>query len=223
MARQWIVAEEYRDLAADRYHKDYKPGVIQPVEAVIFHYTVSKRDAGTRRELTAADGRFVSCHFLVERSGVVRQMIPLDERGAHAGGATSKLYGGGNVNGRTLGVEIVNLGPLTLKDDLFLDAYGQPFSGAAVSAQHADPRWAHWTEWEAYSTPQIEALEALTTLLVFEFPILGADPEKRLLGHMDVDPTRKADPGPHFPWTNVREQARAAHALIRTNRLDDSA
>lgn len=205
---KWIVDEKYRDLAADRYFSGNKPHYVKPVEAVIYHYTVSKSDTGTRKVLTDDDDRFVSVHFCVERDGDVWQMVPLDERAAHAGGKTSKLWDGkGNVNGRTWGIEIVNLGPILQKDGKLVDVYGRAFDGAGVSAQHKHPKWKDWTMWEAYNPQQVDALVELTKKLVGLHPILGAEPEKRLIGHDDVDPTRKCDPGPHFPWTIIRQAA----------------
>lgn len=209
--KKWIVTKDFQDLAADRYYSGNRPHYVKPVEAVIYHYTVSKRDLGTRHVLTEDDDRFVSVHFLIERTGHTWQMIPLDERGAHAGGKTSKLFGKGNVNSRTWGIEVVNLGPILEKDDKFVDVYGNTFTGAGVSAVHKNPKWKDWTTWEAYNPAQVDSLVVLTQKLVAQQPELGKDPEKTLLGHEDVDPTRKSDPGPVFPWEKIYEAAREAY------------
>jgi len=206
---RWLVPEKDQDLAADRYHPGYKPGVIQDVEAVIVHYTGSQSARGTRRWLTMDDEVFVSVHFIVERDGTVKQLIPLDERGAHAGGKSSKLFGKGNVNGRTIGIELMNVGPLVEKDGDFVTLSGKPFTGSGVSAggRHPgrDSDYPH-TSWEAYGPAQLDALVELLKKLAAEFPILGTDPIARVTGHENVDPTRKMDPGPAFPWDIVRKR-----------------
>jgi N-acetyl-anhydromuramyl-L-alanine amidase AmpD len=207
---RWIVEERYRDPAPDRYYAGYKPNIIKPVEAVIYHYTASTKPGATRRWLTMDDEVFVSSHFIVERSGVVWQLVPLDERAAHAGGRSSKLFGQGNVNGRTIGIEIMNVGPLVPRGDDYFTLSGKRFDGAMVCAggKHPgrDADYEH-TVWEAYSPMQLDAVADLTKKLCQEFPILTQGHEDRLTGHENVDPTRKTDPGPAFPWKLMYDAA----------------
>ncbi|WP_032112736.1 N-acetylmuramoyl-L-alanine amidase [Candidatus Paracaedibacter symbiosus] len=47
-----------------------------------------------------------------------------------------------------------------------------------------------------YPACQIEALLSLLTDLVQKYHI----PKERIIGHSDIAPTRKRDPGEHFPW-----------------------
>lgn len=50
----------------------------------------------------------------------------------------------------------------------------------------------------AYTEPQYVALVQLTRLLMRAYPRLTAE---RIVGHSDVAPGRKTDPGPAFDWT----------------------
>lgn len=204
----WIVPEEQRKLAADRYCSGYKPHVVKPVEAVIIHYTGSMSFSGTRRWLTDEDEHFLSVHFLVSRDGEVSQQIPLDERGAHAGGASSKLFGEGNVNGRTIGVELMNVGPILEADGRLQTLSRRPFTFAPTSAGGDRPTGGTYpyTEWEAYPSTQLSPLVGLLKQLVREFPDLKSDPCGQVIGHENVDPSRKMDPGPAFPWELVRAE-----------------
>lgn len=206
---KWIVPELDRHLAADRYHAGHKPEVIQEVEAVIIHFTGSKSPTGTRKYLTKDDENFVSVHFIDERNGTMKQTIPLDERGAHAGGRTSRLFGKGNVNGRTLGIEMMNVGPLVFVGKDLKTVSGKDFYGAPTSAGGARPSrgddYPH-TSWEAYPPRQLDALVKLLKKLVIEFPILETDPHSRITGHENVDPSRKMDPGPAFPWEIILQR-----------------
>ncbi len=211
MVKQWIVPESDRDLAADRYYPGYKPHIIKPIEAVIIHYTGSRSPTGTRNWLTEDDDVFVSCSFILERDGVLKQLIPLDERGAHAGGKSSKLFGRSNVNGRTIGIEIMNVGPLEAHANGWWSTgkFAKRFDGPMISAGGSRPERDDdypFTAWEAYSPKQIDGLVLGLKNLVIEFPILKSDPYKRITGHENVDPSRKMDPGPAFPWEIVRRQ-----------------
>jgi len=114
----------------------------------------------------------VSAHYLVEEDGRVFALVPEERRAWHAG--VSFWRGESDINGRSIGVEIVNPG----------HEFGyRPFPGAqvtAVMALLADIR-ARWTI-----------------------------PDARILGHSDVAPARKEDPGELFPW---RQLAEAGHGL----------
>lgn len=52
-----------------------------------------------------------------------------------------------------------------------------------------------------YTDRQYAALAAVTRELRRRYPALGAD---RLVGHCDIAPDRKTDPGPAFDWTRLR-------------------
>lgn len=203
----WIVDPRLQVLSPDRYHAGNQPEYIRPIEGVIYHYTGPGTGPGIVRWLSARDENYLSAHFVVDRNGTTYQLVPLTDRAFHAGGPTSKFLGSSNVNGRTIGIEIVNAGPLILgPGGMYQDSAGRRFEGSMVSAGGA-PRY-RYTVWEAYGTRQIEAVLALTRFLVKVFPILAQEADRRLVGHEDVDPTRKQDPGPHFPWAVIRASVR---------------
>jgi len=200
----WLVDQQHRNITADRYHKGYKPQMIEPIEAVVYHYTGSTRPNPTKRWLTKKDEYYQSAHFLVERDGTVWQLAALDERTWHAGGKSSKLFGAGNTNGRTIGIEIMNVGPVVHDGSMYRTLFNKPFTGRPVNAPEAYALEHGYGLWEAYEEPQVLSVIELTRLLKREFPILAREPETRLIGHEDVDPSRKMDPGPVFPWDRIR-------------------
>jgi len=53
-----------------------------------------------------------------------------------------------------------------------------------------------------FTEPQYERLAVLTAEIRTHFPAIGAD---RIVGHSDIAPGRKTDPGPHFDWKLYRE------------------
>lgn len=201
----WLVEEPYRFLTPDRYHEGSRPERVQPIEGVVYHYTASTKKDPARKWLTTDDQNYVSAHFIVDRDGTIEQLAPLTDRTFHAGG--SVFLGRQSVNERTIGIEIVNVGPLVQFNGGYwmVDGAGRPlrpFQGSLVSAGGA-PRY-RYEIWEAYSVAAIEAVCRLTAMLGECFPILRSDPVARLVGHEDVDPRRKMDPGPAFPWSIVR-------------------
>ena len=56
--------------------------------------------------------------------------------------------------------------------------------------------------YQEFPEPQIEALVDLATSIVDRFNI----PAKQILGHSDIAPERKRDPGECFPWEKIAAQ-----------------
>lgn len=55
--------------------------------------------------------------------------------------------------------------------------------------------------WQPYSAQQIDALIRLLNDIRSRHPVADAD----IVGHSDIAPQRKVDPGPLFPWTQLAE------------------
>ncbi|WP_043763280.1 N-acetylmuramoyl-L-alanine amidase [Aeromonas taiwanensis] len=145
---------------------------------LILHYT-DEDDARSLRLLTESEHK-VSAHYLIprdtdERPLPVYQLVPDDQRAWHAGRSRWHQYAG--LNASSLGIEIVNLG------------YDE--KEAALPA--------HLRHWQPYTEAQIAALGALARELVERYQI----PPTQVLGHSDVAPERKQDPGPRFPWREL--------------------
>ena len=54
---------------------------------------------------------------------------------------------------------------------------------------------------KAYTSKQYQSLAAITKLVMQRYPLITSD---RIVGHSDIAPVRKTDPGPAFDWAKYR-------------------
>ena len=132
-----------------------------PIDILIMHYTGMETGAGAVARLCDPAAR-VSSHYTVDEDGTTFQHVPEECRAWHAG--LSYWKGARDINGRSIGIEIVNPG--------------------------------HEFGYRSFPGAQIEAVIKLSREVIRRHPIR---PE-RVLGHSDVAPARKIDPGELFPW-----------------------
>lgn len=79
----------------------------QPVDMLVLHYTGMRSGAEAIARLRDPAAR-VSSHYVVEEDGTVFRLVPEDRRAWHAG--ISRWRGRDLLNGRSIGIEIVNPG-----------------------------------------------------------------------------------------------------------------
>lgn len=132
-------------------------------ELVVIHYTgMESCDAALARLCDPAAQ--VSAHYLISERGEVMSLVEEKLRAWHAG--AGGWAGQGDVNSRSIGVELANTG-------------AQPFA-----------------------EPQMAALERLLQGIMSRWNI----PPQRVIGHSDMAPERKEDPGRRFDWRRLAMQ-----------------
>ena len=131
------------------------------ISLVIIHFTETKTFTDALNLLTSKE-RKVSCHYLIDKSGDIFNLVDLDKRAWHAGESMWGNYD--DINSRSVGIEIVN-------------------SGEIIT--------------ENYTSKQLGSLSDLLIKLLKEYNI------ENILGHSDIAPIRKIDPGVHFPWQKI--------------------
>jgi N-acetylmuramoyl-L-alanine amidase len=136
------------------------------IDILLLHYTGMKSAEDALARLCDPVAR-VSAHYTIDTDGRVYRHIDEVLRAWHAG--VSYWAGERNVNGRSIGVELVNPG--------------------------------HEFGYVTFPVPQIAALIDLALAILARHPI----PPHRVLGHSDVAPARKQDPGELFPWHALAE------------------
>ena len=198
----WLVSPDMREQSPHVYRAGDRRVV--PIDTAVIHWTASPyqprgqqgADHARIRSWLRGERGETSTHFVVMRDGAVIQGAPLSARCWHAGGSKT-ADGRGAVNGRSVGIDLECVGPLTLRPGpsggYFVNAYGAPHRGPFYAYDRA--------LWEPYTAPQAHALLTLVQALAGLVPALR-DPAA-WVGHCDIRPT-KQDPGPHFPWPWVQ-------------------
>lgn len=185
--------EDHRLIDVSFAKTDNVGGELKP-EYLVIHYTVITSAAATVRAFQSP-ARQASAHLVLDLDGTFTQMVPFNRQAWHAG--ASSLSGRDRCNQFTIGIEVVNPGPLTKRTTGFFDVNNRPWSGPVVEAKHKNGRSA-WRYWAAYAEQQVEALEAVGCALVATYGL------RDVVGHDDISPFRKTDPGPGFPMEGLR-------------------
>lgn len=157
---------------------DHFPSVGQDerVRFLILHYTAIDNETSIR----ALTKNQVSAHYLVpdDRSNEIYHLVDESKRAWHAG--VSSWKGINNINFSSIGIEIVNFGGYDGVDEL------------------GDPKIFYYH----YPEHQIDKVGVLSKDIVERYNI---DPV-HVLGHSDVAPQRKPDPGANFPWKRLYDE-----------------
>lgn len=147
---------------------DRSPDV--PVSLVVLHGTAG--DIAASESWLRCHASQASAHYLIDRAGAVVQLVDESKRAWHAG--VSEWRGQadprGSVNGFSIGIELVNRGPL---------------SGDATRAAQ-----------EPYTPEQYHAAAELCADIVRRRGITFDN----IVGHCHVAPVRKTDPWLYFEW-----------------------
>jgi N-acetylmuramoyl-L-alanine amidase len=164
---------------------------------IIYHYTASGAGLSSAKYLHGKHKPASSAHFVVDRDGTVWQLSDLDTVTWHAGKSSWKDAKGRkieHINDRGLGIEVANWG-FWRKE--IAKQVPDPGKAGWLKAKHPNGGPVQW--WEKYPEKQMASLEDLTRWLLKNCPKVSA-----LLGHEQISPGRKVDPGPAFPWPRVR-------------------
>lgn len=142
-----------------------------PPDILLLHYTGMESGEAAIARLRDPEAK-VSSHYVVEEDGRIFTLVAEERRAWHAG--VSFWKGERDINGRSIGIEIVNPG--------------------------------HEFGYRRFPDAQIAAVIALATDIRTRWMIADGD----IIGHSDVAPNRKIDPGELFPWKTL---AQAGHGL----------
>jgi N-acetylmuramoyl-L-alanine amidase len=187
IANNLLVAE-----TGDSVRIDLTPfvgGIIDPTFMIIHYTATANASSPVNFFKNAADNpQKVAAHIVLDTNGAIIQMVPFNKKCSHAG---SSVWLGANdgMNAHAIGIEIVNAGPASATKP-----------GVIRKSHKNNPPGANPAEyWYPYPPAQLTALYALSKLILATYPAI-----KTVIGHDDVSPYRKQDPGPAFSWDAYR-------------------
>lgn len=165
------------------------------LDTIILHYTA----ANTRSSVNTLTNPRVraSAHVVVSRDGSITQLAPFNVITWHAGKSQHK--GRVGFNKYSIGIEMENDGTLTKSGSTYRAWYGAKHKEDEVlEAKHKNSTKTKF--WHTYTQEQIETVKELCRILIETYEL------KHILGHEEIAPKRKQDPGPAFPLNRVRDK-----------------
>ena len=158
-------------------------GKSQRIKSIVLHYTVSDNE----RSIQLLTKGQVSSHYLIldNDDNKIYSLVPESQRAWHAG---SGGFGGRNIlNDTSIGIEIVNKGI-------------QPQYLKALKDSELDYHpYEHFVEFDEL---QVKKVAQLVQDIAKRYEISP----KNIIGHSDLAPARKIDPGAKFPWQRLYKE-----------------
>ncbi len=166
------------------------------LNTIVIHYTAGPSALSAVNTLVNPRVK-ASAHLIIERDGSITQMVDFDRIAWHAGRSFFGKRTG--FNRYSIGIELVNAGPLKKLEDKYVAWYGTKYdSDDVIYATHKNqnsPRY-----WQVFTEEQMAVTREICLLLMEEY---GID---TILGHDEISPKHKIDPGPAFPLDKFREK-----------------
>ncbi|HCN17948.1 MULTISPECIES: N-acetylmuramoyl-L-alanine amidase [Psychrobacter] len=155
-------------------------GKSERIKTIVLHYTVSDNERSIK---TLTTGN-VSAHYLVldNDDNKIYNLVPESERAWHAGDGS--FAGRTILNDTSIGIEIVNSG---IKPE---------YRDALKNGMLDYHLYEHYV---AFDELQIKKVAQLVQDIATRYDISP----KNIIGHSDMAPSRKIDPGAKFPWERL--------------------
>ena len=159
-------------------------------DTIVIHFTAGSSLASSVNVLTHPDNN-VSAHFVVGRNGNIVQILPTNKIAWHAG--DSHYEGRSGLNQYSIGIELDNAGQLKARGNGAYESwFGEIYSECEVlTAQHNNQQTIGY--WHKYTDVQLANTLSLCKTLCRYYNI------STIVGHDEIAPSRKVDPGPAFP------------------------
>lgn len=191
-----LQGDSNRELASvnsPNHSGDFSPG--NP-DTIIIHYTAG-RNAGSSINTLCDPNVKASAHLVIGRDMSITQLVPFNIIAWHAG--KSAYEGRKGFNKYSIGIEIDNAGELTKQGDEYVSWFGARYTAYDVF-EGIHRNQTRTSYWHRYTKEQIEITEEICRMLIKEYNI------KHILGHEEIAPGRKTDPGPAFPLDKLRDK-----------------
>jgi hypothetical protein len=161
---------------------------------VVMHFTTGTQISSTINWFQQPGT--ASTHLLIGRDGRVIQFVPFNRSAFHVG--YGYWEGEGNLNRKTIGIELDNAGYLRKESGLW-------FRKKTLIPTEQVREETHWKEfgkrgWEMFPPVQLQVALDIVKALVKHYDL------KDILGHDMVNLINRLDPGPLFPMPDWLQQ-----------------
>ena len=174
-----------------------KGGALNP-EFLIMHFTAGSSAEGSVSWMCNPAAK-AAAHLVIGRDGSLTQLCPFNRVAWHAG--QSQWAGRTGLNNFSIGIELDNAGHLERAGGRWISAASKRAytdDDVLVANHKQDKPGTPPTGWHEYTEAQIDAALQVGLLLMEKYTL------KDVVGHEDIAPGRKADPGPAFPLASYR-------------------
>lgn len=176
-------------------------------DTLIIHYTAGASAESSINTLTNPAAK-VSAHVVISQDGKLTQLVPFNKKAWHAGKSHHGERTG--MNQYSIGIELDNPGVLKKSGSQFLSWFGRKYPEEDVVEEvHRNEDFPRY--WHTFSEAQLNSAWELCELLINKYNI------KYILGHEEVSPGKKLDPGPAFPIDKFKDK------LLLEDRSSDEA
>ncbi|WJG08878.1 N-acetylmuramoyl-L-alanine amidase [Aliiglaciecola sp. LCG003] len=174
-------------------------------DTIVIHFTAGSSFQSSIDHLCSESAK-ASAHLVIGREGQVTQLVPFDTIAWHAG--DSQWRGRSGLNQYSIGIELDNAGELKRNQaGQYTSWFNRHYEASEVykgiHRNQSSPSF-----WHEYTELQIEKTFEICNLL-HEVYAIG-----EIVGHEEIAPGRKTDPGPAFPLDKLR-------MCIKADRSDD--
>jgi len=140
-----------------------------------------------------------SAHLVIGDDGSITQMAPFNVVTWHAG--KSQWAGLKGLNSHSIGIELANAGQLEKQGANWVSRLDRKIIANEMVKVAAHKNGGTKTGWHTFSEIQLKTANEIANLLVSHYGL------KDIVGHDDIAPGRKVDPGPAFPMSSFRSRA----------------
>lgn len=169
-------------------------------DSICYHFTAGVLTG----DISALTIQHVSVPYVIARDGTIYELFNPDFWSYHLG--PSEHYNNKERSGRTVGIEISNIGPLKLKDDgILYDTYDKGYCLATDTASYDKVDYRGYSYYASFTDAQYSSLKDLTLQLTQRYNI----------AYEFIDPAKRFDFFTSAPKTGI-----VTHANYRADKFD---
>jgi len=158
-------------------------GSMKKLRFIVVHSQAGYQNYFQRPKLDNGAG----VHVMIARDGDVRQFVPFSDAAVHAM----------SFNPYSVGIELENYGNLRREDGAWVGQGSRKIPEAEVVRDPSNDTIGY----QKYTIAQLKAFFAVACALRKAYPSI-----EDVVGHNQIRPLRKSDPGPHFPMREIRRR-----------------